>query len=81
MNKRVSLTLSDEFVQCAEVVAGHSGRQVEGVLTEVIEAWLDPVVLPRADVRRPAEWSVSLCGPYPRHPRNQRSIPCRLNIF
>jgi hypothetical protein len=57
MSKQISLTLSDDLMQRAEVFAGHSGRQVADVLTEAIEASLDPIVLPRADVRAPAEWS------------------------
>jgi len=57
MSRQISLTLSDELMRRAEVFAGHSGRQVAQVLTDAIEASLDPLVLPRAEVRPPAEWT------------------------
>jgi len=56
MSKQISLTLSDELMRRAEAFAGHSGRPVVDVLTEAIEASLDPVVLPPNEQRPPAEW-------------------------
>jgi predicted DNA-binding protein len=43
MGKQVSLTVPDEVMRRAEVLAGHSGRAVAEVLTDAIEASLDPL--------------------------------------
>ena len=43
MSKQVSLTAPDEVMRRAEVLAGHSGWAVADVLTDAIEASLDPL--------------------------------------
>lgn len=43
MSKQVSLVVPDELMRRAEVLAGHSGRPVAEVLTDAIEASLDPL--------------------------------------
>jgi predicted DNA-binding protein len=43
MSKQISLTVPDEVMRRAEVLAGHSGRAVAEVLTDAIEASLDPL--------------------------------------
>ena len=48
MSKQVSLTVPDEVMRRAEVLAGHSGRAVTEVLAEAIEASLDPLNLESA---------------------------------
>jgi len=57
MSKQISLTLPDEVMRRAEVLAGHSGRQIADVLTEAIEESLDPFDLPASEMRPPAQWS------------------------
>lgn len=43
MSKQISLTVPDEVMRRAEVLAGHSGRAVAEVLSDAIEASLDPL--------------------------------------
>ena len=43
MSKQISLTVPDEVIRRAEVLAGGSGRAVAEVLTDAIEASLDPL--------------------------------------
>lgn len=45
MSKQVCLTVPDEVMRRAEVLAGHFGRAVTEVLTDAIEAALDPLNL------------------------------------
>lgn len=45
MSKQVSLSVPDEVMRRAEVLAGHSGRAVAEVLADAIEASLDPLGL------------------------------------
>jgi predicted DNA-binding protein len=43
MSKQISPTVPDEVMRRAEVLAGDSGRAVAEVLTDAIEASLDPL--------------------------------------
>lgn len=57
MSKQISLTLPDEVMRRAEVLAGHAGRPVSDVLADVIEASLDPLDISDAEERPIEEWS------------------------
>jgi predicted DNA-binding protein len=59
MSKQISLTLPDELMRRAEVLAGRSGRQVGDILADAVRASLDPLGLDdvEADARPVSEWS------------------------
>ncbi len=57
MSKQISLTLSDDALERAEILARGRGREVSDVLTEAIEISLNPLGAVSADSRPAREWT------------------------
>jgi len=57
MSKQISLTLSDDAVQRAEILARGGGRNVSEVLAEAIELSLNPLGTAVIDSRPAREWT------------------------
>lgn len=57
MSKQISLILSDDALQRAEILARGGGRQVSEVLAEAIELSLNPLGTAIADSRPAREWT------------------------
>jgi predicted DNA-binding protein len=57
MSKQISLTLSDDALQRAEILARGGGREVSDVLAEAIELSLNPLGTAAADSRPAREWT------------------------
>ena len=45
MSKQITLTLRDDLLERAEMLAGRTGQGISDVLAEAIEASLDPIAL------------------------------------
>src|SRR5258708_7210013 len=57
MSKQICLTLSDDALQRAEILARGGGRAVREVLAEAIELSLNPLGTAVADSRPARDWS------------------------
>ena len=57
MSKQISLTLSDDALQRAEILARGGGREVSAVLAEAIELSLNPLGTAVTDSRPAREWT------------------------